>query len=638
MKKFFFLFTIVFFNHFFGQAQDFSYGVITREELDLKECPFDKDANAVVLMDEAKSDYDDEGHLITDHHVKIKILKEKGFDAANVEIYYYRKDDFEDILKLQAMIINADATGKLVMEELSSKSFYRKTENERLGKMIFTFPGVKVGSIIEYKYQSFMKNYNGLRDWYFQQYFPILHSRFTVRVEPHLEFAYRVNKRPDFPIVLKQETGSDLVYFEMNNIPGLSNETYMDSREDYLQKVIFQLSGFNNGFGKSNYMTSWDEVIKELLLDKNFGLLLNKNIGGTKELMDAVKTKATEEEKMAIVYNYVRANMSWNGIYSKYAMEGVKDTWSKKKGTSGEVNLVLVNLLKDADLEVYPVLVSERFNGKVAVDYPFVDQFNNVFACVVIKGKKYYLDATDAYTPAQMTPNDILNTTALIVNRKNGGLVNISNDSLKYNDFISSQVELDDKGILSGETYISARDYARVKRVHDFKEKGKEKYIAGLYQKNGITVNDFEFLNENNDSIPSEEKFKFNTSLAVGGDYLYMPINIFSEFDNNPFISDNRFSNVNFGYKRTITTNMVVSLPKNYVIDALPKTITMSTPDKDIVFNRSVSYDKENNQVICMLVFDFKKSLYTYDEYPMLKEVFKKMFTYLKEPVVLKKK
>ncbi|MEI9957585.1 MAG: hypothetical protein WDM90_15105 [Ferruginibacter sp.] len=328
-----------------------------------------------------------------------------------------------------------------------------------------------------------MKHYGGLRDWYFQQYLPIVQSRYTLRVAPHLEFAYRVDKKADFPIVIKQEKGSDLVYFEMNNIPGLSDEPYMDSREDYLQKIIFQISGYNNGYGKNNYMTSWDEVTRELLSDKNFGTQLNKSIPGTKDVVDAVKTKSTDEEKMAILYNYVRANMTWNNLYSKYAMDGIKDPWSKKQGTSGEINIILVNLLKDAGLEVYPVLVSERFNGKVAVDYPFVDQFNNVFACVVIKGKKYYLDATDAYTPAHMTPNDILNTTALIVNRKNGGLVNITNDSLKYSDFISSQVELDDKGILSGETYISARDYARVKRVHDYKEKGKEKYIASCTKK-----------------------------------------------------------------------------------------------------------------------------------------------------------
>ena len=30
----------------------------------------------------------------------------------------------------------------------------------------------------------------------------------------------------------------------MNNIPGLVDEPYMDARSDYLQKVIFQLSGF----------------------------------------------------------------------------------------------------------------------------------------------------------------------------------------------------------------------------------------------------------------------------------------------------------------------------------------------------------------------------------------------------------
>ena len=116
-----------------------------------------------------------------------------------------------------------------------------------------------------------------------------------------------------------------------------------------------------------------------------------------------------------------------------------------------------------------------------------------------------------------------------------------------------------------------------------------------------------------------------------------MPLNIFSGFESNPFLSDNRFSNVNFGYKRTITSHIIISLPKNYTIDALPKIVSMSTPEKDIIFSRSVNYDKENNQLECILVFNFKKSLYTYDEYPLLKEVYKKMFTYLKEPVVLKK-
>ena len=87
-----------------------------------------------------------------------------------------------------------------------------------------------------------------------------------------------------------------------------------------------------------------------------------------------------------------------------------------------------------------------------------------------------------------------------------------------------------------------------------------------------------------------------------------------------------------------INTYTSITLPQGYDIDALPKPVKMTTPDNDIVFKRSVTYDKESNSVVCMLVFDFKKSLYTVDEYDILQQVYKKIFEFLKEPVVLKKK
>jgi hypothetical protein len=640
MKNSILTLAIIFLIPFITHAQLFpDYGIVSPEERLMKECAFDKDAAAVVLINEAIADHDDEYHLITHHHVRIKILKEKGFDEANVSLHFYRKDDFEFIDKLEGVVINTEASGEVTSEKLSKKAIYTREINERIGAVNFTFPNVKVGSIIEYEYRSFMKNYNGLDDWDFQGELPVIKSKFTLTVLPTTEFAYRINKRADIPVSARVEKESGRVLFEMNNIPALTDESYMDAREDYIQKVIFQLSGYNNnGLGKKNFMTSWDEVIRELLITKEFGNQLGKNIPGTGAFTDGIKKMTiAEEDKMKMVYNYVRSNMKWTNVYSKYAIDGVKDPWEKKKGSSGEINLILINLLKDAGLEVYPALVSERFHGKVNVDYPFLDQFNTVFACVVINGKKYYLDATDEYTPAHVIPKDILNTTALIVHKKNGGLVNISNDSLQYSDFISAEVTLDDKGIFSGEAYIKSDGYSRIEKLNDYKDEGQEKYIKSYYQKNGITINDFEFSNINNDSLPAEQKFKFSTSLAGSGDYIYIPINIFTGFEKNPFIVNNRFSNVNFGYKRTVTANIFINLPKNYIVDALPKTVKMTTPDNDIVFNRTVTYDKESHSLVCMLVFNFKKSLYSLDEYPILKEVYKKMFDYLKEPVVLKK-
>jgi len=48
--------------------------------------------------------------------------------------------------------------------------------------------------------------------------------------------------------------------------------------------------------------------------------------------------------------------------------------------------------------------------------------------------------------------------------------------------------------------------------------------------------------------------------------------------------------------------------------------------------------DKELNSIRCMILIEFKKSLYEAETYPMIKDVYQKMFEFLKEPVVLKKK
>ncbi len=621
-------------------AQDFNdFGMVTKEELNLKECAFDKDAPAIILIDEAIADHDQEYHLITHHHVRLKILKEKGFEEANVTLRFYRKDDFEFLDNLEAMVINTDANGQPVVERLTKKSFYKQNVNERIGTITFTFPNIKVGSIIEYRYRSFMKNYNGLDDWDFQKELPVVKSKYTLTVLPTAEFTYRINKKEELPVKTSFDKETGKIFFEMNNIPSLGDEPYMDAREDYLQKVMFQLSGYNNnGTGKINYMTSWKEVIRELLEEKAFGNQLGKSVPGTSAFTEETKKLATAEDKMKAVYNYVRSNMSWNNFYSKYAVDGIKSAWEKKKGTSAEINLILVNLLKEAGLEAYPTLVSERFHGKVNPAYPFIDQFNSVFACVFINDKKYYLDATDSYTPAHIIPSTILNTTALLVHKKMGGLVTITNDSLQYRDFVSAISKVDNTGNFTGEVYIKNSGYSRLKKISDYKDAGQEKYLERNYKKDGIAIDGFEFFNLTNDSLPAEQKFKFNTNLAIAGDYIYLPLNLFFGFEKNPFISDTRFSNVNFGYKRNINTHASITLPPGFEPDALPRPIKIRTPDNDISFSRALEYDKATHSVTCTFSIEFTKSLYDAEEYSLLQQVYKKMFEVLKEPLVLKKK
>lgn len=48
--------------------------------------------------------------------------------------------------------------------------------------------------------------------------------------------------------------------------------------------------------------------------------------------------------------------------------------------------------------------------------------------------------------------------------------------------------------------------------------------------------------------------------------------------------------------------------------------------------------DKESNLLKWIIQFEFKKSLYEAEMYSVVKEVYNKIFDYLKEPVVLKKR
>src|SRR4028119_888462 len=98
MKKHF-TFAVIVMASFCGTyAQEFpSYGKFTNEELQLQECAFDKEADAVVLVDEAISNYNSEYNLVTHRHIRIKILKEKGIRYGDISIPFYRKDDFEKI-------------------------------------------------------------------------------------------------------------------------------------------------------------------------------------------------------------------------------------------------------------------------------------------------------------------------------------------------------------------------------------------------------------------------------------------------------------------------------------------------------------------------------------------------------------
>lgn len=157
-------FIILFFSVFFfslqvsiAQKEVTEFGDFTQEEINLKQCEFDKDADAAVLLDKAKSYYDGEYNLITERRIRIKILKERGRERGNIRIRYYSDNHFEKISGIDATVLTFDNQHDEVWSRLDQKSIYDKKLNKYYSEISFALPNVKVGSIVEYKYDSKMK-------------------------------------------------------------------------------------------------------------------------------------------------------------------------------------------------------------------------------------------------------------------------------------------------------------------------------------------------------------------------------------------------------------------------------------------------------------------------------------------------
>lgn len=612
------------------------YGEIPLPERSLTECSFDKEADAVVLFDEASADNNDQHNLIVNRRIRLKILKPKGNRHGDISIRYYHKDDIEYINGIEAYTCNY-RNNVPEIKNVPSSAIYRQKINDRFSVVRIPMPDVQPGSIIEYKYTTTKKYYSYLDDWYFQGELPVMHSRFSLVVMPNYEFAYRVRKSDLLPIEIKQEKNSGRIYFGMDSIAGLRDEPYMDAEKDYLQHVEFQLSGYQGTFGgTTKTRTNWEELTRELLTHQSFGLQLNKNIPVGADWLNKVKAMSTPYEKMSSIYNFVFKNFTWTGVGGLGTENGVKDTWEKRKGNSGDINLMFINLLVESGLEAYPLLVSTRGNGKVNPDVPFLDQFNKVMAYVVIGDKKYVLDAAGPYTPPFMIPFSVINTNAFVVHRKKGGIVTLTETEKQDRNLVNITASIDENGNIKGEALIQSYDYARLNRLRAWerdKDRFKEDYYTS-YQA-GLTVDSLVMKNLDNDSLPFGQRFNFFIPPTASGDYKLINLNLFSGITKNPFISDIRFTNIDYGCLQSYTVVESIILPPSMKLETMPKNIRLIMPDTSIALSRYVQV--KDNILNVKYAITTARSVFTADEYDYVKSFYKKMAEIMNEQIVLKK-
>lgn len=611
-----------------------SFGKIDKEEFKTKECSYDKEATAEYLLDVAEvryyftsSDFVNE----TTTRIRIKILNEKALELANVRLSYYSAGNRQRIRGIEGQTFNLNANGEVEVTKLEKKSVMEQKRDADYDMMVFTLPNVKVGSIIEYRYEHSKRNYVEIEDWIFQRPYPVRYSEYNVEIPKELEFTYMIKR--SLPVKETTEGIKATKRFIMTNIPGLDREPYMSSTKDYLQRIDFQLRAING----QPRITTWSKLTEELLDEERFGLQIKKNVYKNTPLPGELKSVTDPYQKLVTILNYVKKEVTWNGNSFFVTEEGVKNAVDKHSGNSADMNLLLISLLRDAGLKAYPLLVSTRSHGKVNATYPFLYQFNNVYVYAEIDQTPYVIDATNYSNPPFLIPWDVQFTEGFIVDKELAQFIPLGDIKHRFRLVSSILGEITPDGKITGSANVVAYEYAKNRRISTLR-KGEKNYLEEFFTKPHpeFKFDSLTYKNEKNDSLPLENLVHFQGSLSSSGDYLFYSPNFLMELEKNEFISEKRFTDIEFGYMQYYNMSTMLRFPEGFELEELPKNIRMILPDTSVSLQRFVS--KNENSISMRYTLEIKRPTYYADEYLDFKAFYTKLFEMLNEQIVFKRK
>jgi hypothetical protein len=635
-----------------GQGQTPEFGKIEPSDLAMKECPFEKTAGAMNLAKLARINFEINLFtgvpiITTQYFARIKIFDKRGFSAADIKIPYVSNSRSSKIKDLEAYIYTLDAEGKLVRTKVEKKEIFTGKSKERhaLNYLAFTFPNLKEGAVIEYRYTKIDKNSVGIKPWFFQDEIPTAFSRISVVVPAYVAMDYHVlssdpiEKDSAYKKFYRTDFNESTRSFTLRNIHSFRVEPLMTSLKDNLERVEFSISPAN--FFRRLFTSSqakWGLFNYFMLNARFFGYQFDKPIPGTAAFTDSVKKISRVADRIGAVYAYVEKNVEWNEEQTFYC-DSIAGCWLSKSGSSAEINILFLNLLRTVGVKCYPILASTRDNGNPDIDFPSLSQFNGVDIVVMDSSTTYTIDCTQKQLSFRIPPLNILNSYAYLVDEEKFGWIFVTDPRTLMKNEISMNASMDSAGSIEGKITLSFIGFAKSARLDDRKQKEDERDTHKSDNSANMPdlVIDTAFSEPDKDGSDTlVENLGFHFALANTDKFYFLNPFAFSAFEKNPFKDSLRFTDIDFGCNQSFHARLRIKIPGIISIESMPADISLQKQDSSIFFGRKIRSD--GGFVVIDNSFILKNAVFIKEDYPALKAFFDKFYALLNEEIVLKKK
>ena len=642
------------------KAQNYELGKVTISELEEKFNPKDTTASATILFKKAKTffTYNIKTGFTANHvyEYKIKIYKKEGLSWANQKVRYYV--GYENMNKDQLEFSNALTynleNGSIVKTKLDGQGTFKSNVNKYWSEKTITFPNVKVGSIIEFKYILKSENIVEFPDFQCQYDIPVNYFQYKTAIPEFYIYKPILIGYQEITSDSKITSGSQSFENQFNQstsftykqieavysgkeIPALLHEPYIDNIENYRISIRQELERVRlPELPVKDYAMTWEGVATTIFKNENFGKQLNEKSFLLEDLRRILINVESMDERLNIIFKFVQNKMNWNEKNDYYTDKGIVEAYKNQTGNVAEINFILINMLKLAGIEANPVLVSTVENG-IPV-YPTRTGFNYVIAAAEIEGKRILLDASHKFTSPNILPLNILNWKGRLI--KIDGTseeIELLPSNLSKENF-NLMVAIDAKGRINGKVRIQRTDYDAYQfRVEN--NISEENYLEKFERDLGnISISNYHIENKKSNFIdPILETFSFtsNNQFDIISGKIYVNPLLFFTRSKNPFNQEQRQMPIYFGYKNQVKYNIIVEIPEGYILESMPTPIKIATEDKNIIYIMNFSNEGNKIQISCLK--EINNTIFAPDEYNGIKEIFQKMIASQNEKIVLKK-
>ena len=640
------------------------FGKISEEETAMKFYAPDPGAPAVVLFDKAEltNRYNEQqGFLFEmEHHVRIKIFNKEAYYLADVVVPYFKDEKITD---LRASSYNLE-NGMLVETKLDKDNVFdeKLTRYRRLKKM--TIPAVREGTIVEFQYTRTNMDFD-VPDWVFQDVkIPKIWSEYKASVPSFIEFSKVAQGEVPFSLAQEEDRNNSAnglsyvcheMHFIQENIPALKPEPFVTAVHDYCSQINFDIrtiykarlepTGSSYGYKLVNgppkeRNDTWENLGKELLED-----VYEDPMGSTKytaaETAATIAGKATTNEKIAALYEFVGNNYQSGNFDMIWMSETLENITKKKKGTPTDLNLVLINMLQRANLKAFPVAISTLSNGHILPFRVSPSAFDRLITAVETEDNSLLLlDASAWPLPLGFLPEEDLNGEGLLLRDKdNVTWIPLQNKSL-VRSAVQANLSLTAEGKLSGAVSFSETGYGAVMARSRIKA---TQAPAFLREKFPDLLSEGSFANllfENLDNWQEANikgTFDLETTgfATVSGNKIYLSSALGFGWKENPFKNPVRKFNIELGVPQTAVYNFVFAIPAGYKVEDAPKSAKMTFGENGLIFEYFSEVNPESVKITVRR--SIRQPYIAVEHYPDLQQFFGNIVSKMEEQVVLTK-